>query len=91
MNSRSCRWLVWALLITASGAWAQHSASTASDQKSVAVIERQAANGDAAAQCVLGVRYEQGKGVPQDYAQAAAWYRKAAEQGDATAQYYLGV
>src|SRR5664279_1979980 len=91
MNSRSCRWLfVSALLITASGAWAQRSAPPASDQKSVAVIEQQAANGDAAAQWVLGVRYEHGKGVPQDYAQAAAWYRKAAEQGNATAQWLLG-
>jgi hypothetical protein len=28
--------------------------------------------------------------VPQDFAQAAAWFRKAAEQGDADAQYSLG-
>src|ERR1017187_4849782 len=31
MNSRSCRWLVWALLITASGAQAQRSAPTTKD------------------------------------------------------------
>ena len=35
--------------------------------------------------------YAQGKGVPQDYAKAAEWYRKAAEQGVAAAQYNLGV
>jgi uncharacterized protein len=29
--------------------------------------------------------------VTQDYAQAVAWYHKAAEQGDATAQFNLGV
>ena len=34
--------------------------------------------------------YEDGKGVPQDDAQAALWYRKAAEQGDAGAQFFLG-
>ena len=34
--------------------------------------------------------YDLGHGVLQDYAQAAFWYRKAAEQGDALAQYYLG-
>ena len=34
--------------------------------------------------------YRQGHGVPQDYAQAAVWYRKAAEQGDAGAQFNLG-
>jgi hypothetical protein len=28
--------------------------------------------------------------VPRDYAQAAAWYRQAAEQGDAEAQGSLG-
>jgi len=32
-----------------------------------------------------------GKGFPRDMAQAAEWYRKAAEQGDATAQASLGV
>ncbi len=30
--------------------------------------------------------YEKGQGVPQDYAEAVSWYRKAAEQGDAYAQ-----
>ena len=35
--------------------------------------------------------YDNGQGVPQDYAAAASWYRKAAEQGDAVAQVNLGV
>ena len=30
-----------------------------------------------------------GAGVPLDYVEAAKWYRKAAEQGDATAQFAL--
>jgi TPR repeat protein len=30
---------------------------------------------------MLGLLYEQGQGVEQDYDEAAAWYRKAAEQG----------
>ena len=34
--------------------------------------------------------YEQGEGAPQNYAEAAKWYRKAAEQGNATAQESLG-
>jgi hypothetical protein len=42
------------------------------------------------AQCALGLLYEVGWGVPDDYEQAAAWYRKAAEQGDASAQFRLG-
>ena len=35
--------------------------------------------------------YGKGEGVPQDAAEAVTWYRKAAEQGDAEAQYSLGV
>jgi TPR repeat protein len=50
-----------------------------------------AEKGDVKAQCSLGVRYHVGKGVPQDYAEAAKWYRKAAERGDAVAQCNLGV
>ena len=34
--------------------------------------------------------YEEGSGVPQDFAAALIWYRKAADQGDADAQFYLG-
>ena len=32
-----------------------------------------------------------GQGVPQDYAEAVRWYRKAADQGHAGAQFNLGV
>ena len=35
--------------------------------------------------------YNNGQGVPQDYQEAARWYRKAAEQGNANAQYNLGI
>ena len=35
--------------------------------------------------------YFKGQGVQQDYAAAASWYGRAAEQGDAKAQYNLGV
>ena len=35
--------------------------------------------------------YRNGYGVPQDYAEAMKWYRLAAEQGDASAQYNLGL
>ena len=60
-------------------------------QQELSALERQAATGDAAAQCALGYLYHQGQGVPQDYAQAAAWFRKAAEQGYTPAQGNLGV
>ena len=35
--------------------------------------------------------YANGQGVEQDYAQAARWYRLAAEQGLAYSQYNLGL
>jgi TPR repeat protein len=34
--------------------------------------------------------YYYGRGVPLDFVEAEGWFRKAAEQGDATAQEYLG-
>jgi TPR repeat protein len=33
--------------------------------------------------------YSSGRGVPQDDAQAVEWYRKAADQGNADAQFFL--
>jgi TPR repeat protein len=47
--------------------------------------------GDADAQFNLGAGYDNGQGVPQDYAEALKWYRLAADQGVASAQYNLAV
>ena len=49
-----------------------------------------AEGGDALAQVVLGHNYFEGRGVTQDYKEAAKWYRKSAEQGNAMAQFNLG-
>jgi TPR repeat protein len=38
------------------------------------------------AQNNLGVKYENGEGVPQDYKEAMKWYRLAIEQGLGIAQ-----
>ena len=46
--------------------------------------------GNSDAQHNLGVMYDNGQGVTQDYAAAMSWYRKAAEQDDAYAQTNLG-
>src|SRR5437868_1027398 len=48
-----------------------------------------AEQGDAAAQYKLGVRYDRGQGVAQDYQEALHWYRLAAAQGNSAAQYNL--
>ena len=36
-----------------------------------------------------GWMYHEGQGAPQDHAEAVKWYRKAADQGHAKAQYNL--
>ena len=48
-----------------------------------------AKKGDVAAQCELGRRYATGEGVTEDKKKATEWYRKAAEQGHAKAQFQL--
>ena len=47
--------------------------------------------GNAAAQYNLGVIYENGSGVAQQYKTAVQWYTLAADQGYVEAQYNLGV
>jgi len=49
-----------------------------------------AQQGNPSAQYILGVMYDRGKGVRQDYAKAFEWYQKAASQGYSNAQYNLG-
>jgi len=43
------------------------------------------------AQFNLGVCYSDGDGVAKDAEQAVSWYRRAAEAGDADAQFNLGI
>jgi TPR repeat protein len=50
-----------------------------------------AEQGHASAQYNLGLMYDNGRGVTQDYKESAKWYRKSVEQGHAEAQYNLGV
>ena len=57
----------------------------------IANLRVKANAGDADAQHSLGDAYQFGQGVPQDYGQAVAWYRKAADQGLADAQFTLGL
>ena len=50
-----------------------------------------AEKGDPTAQYELGVMYQNGEGLPQNYSKAVKWFRMAAEQGDSNAQYSLGL
>ncbi len=54
------------------------------------INKAKAENGDAEAQDKLGFCYFNGKGVTRDYAEAAKWFRKAADQENAQAQFRLG-
>ena len=55
----------------------------------IAVVER-AGEGHADARFRMGLIYFQGDIVARDARQAAGWFRKAAEQGYARAQNWLG-
>jgi TPR repeat protein len=52
--------------------------------------ETRAGHGDAEAQFSLGVKFAR-DGAAQDYAQAAQWYLKAADQSHSLAQFNLGI
>jgi TPR repeat protein len=57
---------------------------------SIHTLQEKAVEGDADAQFGLGYIFAQGSGVKQDYAEAARWFRKAADQGNVNAQSDLG-
>jgi hypothetical protein len=65
-------------------------ASVSSQTPSVDNLQQRAANGDMVAQRLLGVDYDFGQGVQQNYTEAAKWYQLAADQGDAIAENNLG-
>ena len=48
------------------------------------IIRPMARKGYDPAQFKLGLIYVKGNGVPQDYGEALKWYRKAADQGNAS-------
>ena len=50
-----------------------------------------AEQGSANAQYSLGLMYNNGLGVKQDYKESAKWYLKSVEQGHVEAQYNLGL
>ena len=59
--------------------------------KEITDLLAKAEAGQADAQTIAGVLYEIGRGVAKDDAQAAKWYRKAADQGVAEAQFNLAL
>ena len=55
------------------------------------VLFERAEGGEAGAQLLLGRKYANGNGVPEDDVEAVKWYRLAADQGNAIAQNKLGL
>ncbi|MCB1130488.1 MAG: SEL1-like repeat protein [Verrucomicrobiae bacterium] len=88
------------LIVLATGAFLLGQNRTASKSGSASQVETGAGTTKKAedpenptnpdSQILLGYRYYKGHGVPQDYGEAARWYRKAADQGHSTAQLALG-
>ena len=74
----------WILTCVAAGFLLAVTPASAQDQDYEAT-RHAAERGDADAQLNLGFRYDTGRGVPQDDAEAVRWYRLAAKQGNALA------
>lgn len=92
MGTRFLRlWVVIALVLCVSAPWAPSSFAAKPPTRGIdPVLLAKAKAGSAQAQCQLGMIYDFGDGVRTDYAQAEAWYRKAAQQGNPDAQFMLG-
>ncbi len=60
-------------------------------EETVQIIRSEAGQGDAQNQFKLGMMYNIGQGVAQDYNEAVNWFSLAADQGLAEAQYFLGL
>ena len=78
--------LLLALLLFSTALLTLQSAN-ASDFDDTKVLAEQ---GDAWRQFRLGWMYDNGKGVPENDAEAVEWYRKSANQGFRSAQFSLG-
>ena len=59
------------------------------DVKGAELFRQLAEEGYAPAQLYLGVLYEKGCGVPQDYEQAKEWYTRAKQNGHENAHLFL--
>src|SRR2546423_14043347 len=58
-------------------------------QTDLSSLKKNAESGDVKAEYLLGWSYMNGTHVPQDYPEAAKWYREAAAQGSADAEFGL--
>jgi TPR repeat protein len=79
------------LLLLSAAVFQLPAQQTEADRKLLAEIRARAEKGDAQLQSALGEAFYFGyEGVAKDYVEAVNWFRKAAEQNVAPAQYNLG-
>ncbi len=88
--------LVLSIVCLAVPAWADYQAGADAYLRgnyatALSELRPLAEQGNADAQYNLGLMYDKGYGVPQNYVQTRQWYEKAAAQGLADAQFSLGV
>lgn len=55
------------------------------------ILAKLAEQGHIESQTTLGINYDKGIGVPQNYSKAVKLFKEAAEKNDPIAQYHLGV
>jgi TPR repeat protein len=60
-------------------------------ERGLVLARESAAAGSSFGQDMVGVCYQEGRGVGQDYVEAVLWYQHAAAQGHAGAQCSLGI
>jgi len=85
----------WIMFFAAAGLAAAAIAPAQAAERKVAITSSNvfaaAERGDPRAQTQIGFMHETGRGLPQDYMLAAAWYQRAAQQGYPRAQFLLGL
>lgn len=84
-------WIAPGVALADEEVWELYNQATGGDAQALKALEQAAAQGNVNAQFRLGAMYENGEGVPRDYARARRWYEKAAAQGNGWAQICLGV
>ena len=60
------------------------------DEKAIVLLKKAIEMGNAEAMCELGARYEEGKGVAQDYNIAIEWFTKSVDCGNSDAMGEMG-
>jgi localization factor PodJL len=77
-----------------SGRATRETTPNAADKRPSAIgnsaLRSAAAAGNSAAEYEVGIRFSEGRGVPQSFEEAARWLARAADHGLAPAQYRLG-